>query len=84
MALQIEDVHNAFPDGLALENLFDGQCVDQRGLSAVLAFNRSLELVDAHFHGFNFSMVLPRALSALVTSFPLGVRARAYFDGAGR
>jgi hypothetical protein len=36
----MDDAHPR--DGLALENLFDGQCVDQRGPSAVLAFDCSL------------------------------------------
>jgi hypothetical protein len=33
---------DAFPDRLALENLFDGQRVDQCGCSAVLAFDGKL------------------------------------------
>jgi hypothetical protein len=43
--------------------------VEQHGLSAVLAFNGSLELVNAYAHGREPSMVLPLALSALVASF---------------
>ena len=50
MALQVKDVHDTLPHGFALENLFDGQRIDQRGRAAVLSFNCSLKLVDAHFH----------------------------------
>lgn len=48
MALQVEDVDYAFPRGLALPFLSHGHGFGQRGLPAVLAFNGSLELVDAH------------------------------------
>ena len=51
MPLQIENMDGAFPYGLTLERLFDGHGLDQRGLSAMLAFNDSLELVDTHIHG---------------------------------
>lgn len=73
MVLQVEDVDGALPDRVSKERLFDGHSFDQRGLSAVLAFNGSLELVNAYVHGTEPSMVLPRALSALSTSFPLEV-----------
>jgi hypothetical protein len=39
MAVQIEDMDDAFPDRLAVEDLFDGLGTDQRGLPAVLVFN---------------------------------------------
>jgi hypothetical protein len=51
MALQVEDMDDAFPYRLALENLFDGLGSDQHGLPAVLPFYCLFELVDAHFHG---------------------------------
>src|SRR5690349_20943063 len=50
MPLQVEDVDDTLPHGLALERLFDGLTRHQHGFSAVLAFNGSLELVCAHIH----------------------------------
>jgi len=41
---------DALPDRLAVEYLFEVQGVDQRGRSAVLAFNRLFELARADFH----------------------------------
>ncbi len=43
MALQVIDVHDALPDGLAIERLFDAYGFDQRSLAAVLALRRSLD-----------------------------------------
>lgn len=45
MALQVEYVDGALPYGLAVERLFDGLSANQHGPSAVLPFNRLLELV---------------------------------------
>src|SRR6185503_21023816 len=50
MALQVEDMHHALPNGLAGSYLFKGKRIDKHDLSAVLAFNGSLELVYAYVH----------------------------------
>jgi hypothetical protein len=50
MIVQIEDVDEALPYGLTRVNLFDRQCVDQHGRSAVLAFHGLFDLVGANFH----------------------------------
>lgn len=42
MALQIEDVNHAYPDGLAVEYLIDRLRSGQRGFPIVLAFNACL------------------------------------------
>lgn len=47
---------NAFPDRLPLEDLFDGQRVDQRGRSAMLGFDCLFELVRTDFHTAVFSV----------------------------
>jgi hypothetical protein len=48
MALQVEDMDRAIPNGLALKHLAHSRDARQLGLSAMLAFNRSLELVDGY------------------------------------
>ena len=45
MALQVEDMHHALPNGLAGSYLFKGKRIDKHDLSAVLAFNGSLSSV---------------------------------------
>jgi len=39
MAVQVEDVHYAFPHRLTLERLFDRHRLDKRGRAAVLGFD---------------------------------------------
>jgi hypothetical protein len=48
MALQIEDVDHAFPYGLALENLFDGQLGDPNSRAPVLGFDGLFQLAGAY------------------------------------
>jgi hypothetical protein len=50
MVLQIENVDDALPHCLALENLFDGLHTHPHSRPALLAFYSLLKLVGAHFH----------------------------------
>ncbi|MGQ3297351.1 hypothetical protein [Reyranella sp.] len=43
-------MHDALPDGLAFEKLFDRQRVDQHGLASMLALDGLSELIGTHFH----------------------------------
>jgi hypothetical protein len=45
MIFQVEDAHGAFPDGLAVERLFDGLDKHQLGRAAVRPLDCLLELV---------------------------------------
>lgn len=58
MALEVENVDYAFPDGLALECLFDGHRLDERGCAAVLGFNSLSELFGVYVHARKLSMNL--------------------------
>jgi hypothetical protein len=42
MAIDLEDVHDAIPNGLAVEGLFDWHSLNKRGRAAVLCFDGSL------------------------------------------
>src|SRR5262245_38796017 len=57
MPLRIEDVDDALPYRLPLENLFDGFYADQDGRSAMLGLYRSLKLVGAYFHTETLSWI---------------------------
>jgi hypothetical protein len=49
MAGQIEDIHHAFPHGLALEGLAHGNRLNERRRPAVHALDGSFELIDSNF-----------------------------------
>jgi hypothetical protein len=40
MAFKVEDVDHAFPDGLTLEGLADGNGLDKRGTAGMCLFDR--------------------------------------------
>jgi hypothetical protein len=44
MAVELEDMHDAFPNGLAVECLFYGHRLDKRSRAAVLRFDGVLQL----------------------------------------
>ena len=49
MIIQVKDVNNPFPHGLALVRLLDGDRAGKRGCAAMLAFNRMFQLIYIKF-----------------------------------
>ena len=50
IAFQIENMDDAFPDQLALKNLFDGQLGDQNSRAPVLGFDGPSQFLGTHIY----------------------------------